>query len=104
MATGHAAGKSLFCRLIRYCLGEDTFADPDDTVSIRERFPSGAVGAEVRVRGLTWAVRRSFGSRRDDRATRADTLDQLADDGAAYDFDAFISELEASAFDCPSMT
>jgi len=99
VATGHAAGKSLFCRLIRYCLGEDTFADPDDTVSIRERFPSGAVGAEVRVRGLTWAVRRSFGSRRDDRATRADTLDQLADDGAAYDFDAFISELEASAFD-----
>jgi hypothetical protein len=34
--SGHGAGKTLFCRLLRYCLGEDTFANDDLRRSIAE--------------------------------------------------------------------
>src|ERR1039458_8984477 len=28
--SGHGAGKTLFCRLLRYCLGEDTFSRSEE--------------------------------------------------------------------------
>lgn len=97
-STGHAAGKTLLCRQIRYCLGEDTFADPEDTAAIRTRFPNGGVGAEVRLCGETWVVRRAFASRADDRAARAESLDALADDIHRGSFSAFREGIEAVAF------
>jgi hypothetical protein len=99
LATGHAAGKTLLCRLLRYCLGEDSFADPEDTPAIRRRFPNGAIGAEVRLRGQTWVVRRKFGSPRDDRAMKAEELSALADDEFRGSFGSFIGALESSIFD-----
>lgn len=98
VSTGHAAGKTLLCRQIRYCLGEDTFADPDDTTAIRTRFPNGGVGAEVRLSGETWVVRRAFASRGDDRALRAESLDALADDTLRSTFGAFREAIDAVAF------
>lgn len=98
VSTGHAAGKTLLCRQIRYCLGEDTFADPDDTAAIRTRFPNGGVGAEVRLCGETWVVRRAFASRADDRSLRAESLDALADDTLRGTFGAFREVVEAVAF------
>jgi hypothetical protein len=98
VSTGHAAGKTLLCRQIRYCLGEDTFADPDDTAAIRRHFPNGGVGAEVRLCGETWVVRRAFASRSDDRALRAESLDGLADDSQRGSFGAFREAIELVAF------
>jgi len=98
ISTGHAAGKTLLCRQIRYCLGEDTFADPEDTAAIRMRFPNGGVGAEVRLCGETWVVRRAFASRADDRASRAESLDALADDTHRNTFGAFREVIETVAF------
>lgn len=98
VSTGHAAGKTLLCRQIRYCLGEDTFADPDDTTAIRTRFPNGGVGAEVRLSGETWVVRRAFASRGDDRALRTESLEALADDTHRSTFGAFREAIEAVAF------
>ena len=99
LATGHAAGKTLFCRLLRYCLGEDSFADPEDTEAIRTRFPSGAVGAEVRLRGATWVVRRRFGTPRDDRATKAENVERLSDESFRGSFGSFRDEIERTVFD-----
>ncbi|HEV7672593.1 MAG TPA: hypothetical protein VGS22_29085 [Thermoanaerobaculia bacterium] len=100
LATGHAAGKTLFCRLIRYCLGEDSFADPEDTGAIRMRFPEGAVGAEIRLRGETWAVRRRFGSHRDDRASKAESVEGLSDDEGHRDsYYTFRDAIEQTVFD-----
>jgi hypothetical protein len=98
VSTGHAAGKTLLCRQIRYCLGEDTFADPEDTNAIRTRFPNGGVGAEVRLRGETWVVRRAFASRGDDRALRGERLEDLADDAHRDSFSEFREAIEAVAF------
>jgi hypothetical protein len=99
LATGHAAGKTLFCRLLRYCLGEDSFADPEDTESIRKRFPDGAVGAEIRLRGETWVVRRRFGLPRDDRAMKAEGVHDLSDEGLRGSFATFRDEIERTVFD-----
>ena len=98
VSTGHAAGKTLLCRQIRYCLGEETFADPEDTAAIRKRFPNGGVGAEVRLRGETWVVRRAFASRSDDRALRAESLDALADDVHRGSFGSFREVIDSVAF------
>lgn len=98
VSTGHAAGKTLLCRQIRYCLGEDTFADPEDTAAIRARFPNGGVGAEVRLCGETWVVRRAFSSRADDRAMRGERIENLADDVHRGTFGAFRAVIEAVAF------
>lgn len=46
---GHGAGKTLFCRLLRYCLGEDQFAPEDQRLSIStglKRVGFGRGGAE----------------------------------------------------------
>jgi hypothetical protein len=98
LSTGHAAGKTLLCRQIRYCLGEDTFADPEDTAAIRMRFPKSGVGAEVRLCGETWVVRRAFASRSDDRALRAESLDAVADDAHRGSFGAFRDAIDVVAF------
>lgn len=98
VSTGHAAGKTLLCRQLRYCLGEDTFADPEDTAAIRTRFPNGGVGAEVRLCGETWVVRRAFASRADDRALRGERIEDLADDTYRDSFGAFRQAIEAFAF------
>ncbi|QEI05808.1 chromosome segregation protein SMC [Pigmentiphaga aceris] len=55
---GHGAGKSLFCRLLRYCLGEDRFAPEAQRPSIARTFLTGWVSAEVMLHGRLWGVLR----------------------------------------------
>lgn len=61
---GHGGGKTLFCRLLRYCLGEDTFAPSDQRSAIGEKLPEGWVGAEVIINKQSWGVLRPIGNRR----------------------------------------
>ncbi len=58
---GHGAGKTLFCRLLRYCLGEDRFAPDEQRLSISRAFLNGWVSAEVMLKGRLWAVLRPLG-------------------------------------------
>jgi hypothetical protein len=62
--TGHSAGKTTFCRLLRYVLGERTFGTKRAMDLIRRAFPDGYVAAELHIHGLRWAVHRPFGSGR----------------------------------------
>jgi hypothetical protein len=59
-APGHGGGKTTFCRLLRYCLGEETLGPSIQRQAIADKMPEGAVGAEVRLDGETWLIRRSF--------------------------------------------
>ena len=63
-ALGHGSGKTLFCRLLRYCLGEDRFASDILRHQIAYAFAEGWVGAEVVINGTPWAVLRPIGSGR----------------------------------------
>lgn len=59
--SGHAAGKTTFCRLLRYALGEAHFGDDGLRRALRATFPEAWLVAEVHVRGEPWVVCRPFG-------------------------------------------
>lgn len=62
--TGHSAGKTTFCRLLRYLLGEKTYGTKAGMDLIHRAFPQGYVAAELNVQNRHWAVRRPFGGGR----------------------------------------
>lgn len=76
--SGHGAGKTLFCRLLRYCLGEDTFSNDDQRRSIAQQLPAGLVGAEVMIAGKQWAVIRPIGTTRKHFAREGVTLETIS--------------------------
>lgn len=93
-ALGHGAGKTLFCRLLRYCLGEDRFAPDGQRDDIASAFRDGLVGAEVLVAGRTWAVTRSIGHRRRHVALPDADLDSLmSGDAPSTGMDEFVREI-----------
>lgn len=80
-ATPHGSGKSTFCRLIRYCLGEIHFANEEQRPLMQHKLPDGFVGAEIIVDDECWVVTRPIGMSLPSRVVRAerieDTFDQL---------------------------
>ena len=74
---GHSAGKTTFCRLLRYVLGEKTFASKSNTGLIKGLFPNGYVGAEIFVKGIKWAVLRPLGENRASYVLKDVTVEQL---------------------------
>jgi len=54
------SGQTSLVRLLRYCLGEGQFGTEAHEIRVRNAFPYGAVGAEIRVDGETWAIVREF--------------------------------------------
>lgn len=94
---GHGSGKTLFCRLLRYCLGEQRFADEEQRQRIAAAFPNGIVGAEVMVDGVCWAVVRPIGNRRRHVAIPNGNLDDVAaGDGPTTSIDPLIESIEQS--------
>ena len=59
--SGHAAGKTTFCRLLRYALGEPHFGDDTLRRALRAALPEAWLLAEVHVRGQVFAVCRPLG-------------------------------------------
>lgn len=80
---GHGGGKTTFCRLLRYCLGEDSFAPEVQRRGIRAQFPEGSIGAEVMLNGISWAVVRSLGDRRRDMVIENSTLENIWNEEAS---------------------
>ena len=78
VTVGHGSGKTLFCRMLRYCLGEDRFAPAEQRDRIASAFPEGRVGAEVMLGGIQWSVVRPIGIGRRHFAVRDADLDQVA--------------------------
>ena len=78
---GHSTGKTTFCRLLRYCLGEPTFGTKPKQQLIRECFPSGYVGIELQLDGRTWAVARPIGHAKVAYVAQDVTLETLLAEG-----------------------
>jgi len=94
-AIGHGSGKTLFCRLLRYCLGEQRLADETQRERIALAFPNGIVGAEVMLDGVCWTVVRPLGIRRRHVAIADGNLDEIAaGDGATTSIDPLIEAIE----------
>lgn len=62
IAMGHGAGKTLFCRLIRYCLGEGYPADEEQRDLISSTLINSVVCAEVVLDGTCWSIVRPLGA------------------------------------------
>lgn len=80
---GHGAGKTLFCRLLRYCLGENTYAPEEQRDSITSAFLNACVGAEVVLDDVCWAILRPLGNRRRHFAIPGGQLEELIKGEAA---------------------
>lgn len=76
-ALGHGAGKTLFCRLLRYCLGEDRFAPEAQRQSISQTLLQGWVSAEVMLIGELWGVLRPLSGARKHFAVRGTQPEKL---------------------------
>lgn len=90
--TGHTAGKTTFCRLIRYLLGEERFGTGRAQDRIRERVPDGWVVGEIWVRGEPWVVGRPFALGVHPFAAPKVTIEKALTDRGSYQ--DFLAELE----------
>jgi hypothetical protein len=96
-ALGHGSGKTLFCRLLRYCLGEDRFASDVLRHQITYAFTEGWVGAEVVIDGTPWAVLRPIGSGRKHYAVpNIELADLISTDHPATGIDPLLEAIETS--------
>jgi hypothetical protein len=77
---GHSAGKTTFCRIIRYVLGEKTFSNKANTQAIKRAFPNGYVAAELYVKGQLYAVLRPLGENRNSYVLKDGTIEQVIKD------------------------
>lgn len=91
--TGHSAGKTTFCRLLRYILGENTFGTKTGMELIQRSFPNGCVAAELHVQGQKWAVRRPFGGGRTYIKQDATIEELLKERGHPVSQDSYIREI-----------
>lgn len=73
--TGHTAGKTTFCRLLRYLLGEERFGSQRAQERIRALLPEGWIIGEVIVGGEPWIVGRPFARGVQRFASRATTVE-----------------------------
>ena len=78
-ATPHGSGKSTFCRLIRYCLGERHFANEEQRPLMQHKLLDGFVGAEIIIDGECWVVTRPIGMNLPSRATKTDRIEDTFD-------------------------
>jgi hypothetical protein len=96
-AIGHGSGKTLFCRLLRYCLGEDRYAAEDQRERVGVAFLNGIVGAEVMLDGVCWAIVRPLGVRRRHMAVAGGNLDEIASgEGTSTGLEPFLDAVESS--------
>ncbi len=99
--SGHTAGKTTLCRLVRYVLGERTFAAEITRRRIRQAFPSGWVLGEVIVDGLPWVVARPLGLGAHPFCLRDAGLEAIFEEVQRLDLSTYLEALEAMVGDLP---
>lgn len=97
--SGHGAGKTLFCRLLRYCLGEETFANGDLRHRIASALPEGLVGAEIILGSQAWSVIRPLGRTRRIVARPGSDVEELLSSGTTgTGLEPFLEAVKAALF------
>lgn len=91
--TGHTAGKTTFCRMIRYLLGEQRFGTTRAQEKIREALPNGWVVGEVFVGNERWIVGRPFGLGAHPFAVKGMTIAEALSERGRGGYQEFVAEL-----------
>lgn len=97
--SGHSVGKTTFCRLLRYCLGENTFNRKNTQTRVVECLPESFVGAEIHLDGQRWSVLRPLGCKFDSHAYQGFLSDTIALKNTPDNFDSFVTLLEKTFLD-----
>ncbi len=96
---GHGAGKTTFCRLLRFCLGENSFGSSEQQDRIRASFPAGKAGVEINIDGVRWAIIRPFRRYNRENVVRDATLEQaLLADHSTGTMATFVSAVQSTFF------
>lgn len=96
--SGHASGKTTFCRLLRFVLGERHFSSETIRQLIRDKFPAGWIVGEVVVGDEEWLVKRPIGVGRQSFAARGATFESLLDPETPWEpYQAFTDTLSENA-------
>lgn len=91
--SGHGNGKTTFCRLLRYCLGESAFGQKHVVEEIKHCFPTGYVGAVIAVDGEEWAVLRPLHQGGKSVAKLGVSIPELISAKDALAFERFVDHL-----------
>jgi hypothetical protein len=95
--SGHSVGKTILCRLIRYCLGEASFGNPGVMSRIKHSFPRGWIGMELTVDGQEWAVLKPIGQSGDSKAAKMMPVETLFEQGRQDNqYSDFMAHLQGS--------
>lgn len=93
--SGHATGKTTFCRLLRHVLGEGNFGNDALREGVRQKFKNdGWVVAEVHIQGTPWVVGRPLGLGPRSFAIPDRTIDRLFEDNARPSFDDYLDVIQ----------
>lgn len=93
--SGHAAGKTLFCRMIRYLLGERHLGNEIVQEKVASNFPNGWVLGTVFIDETPWLVGRPFEGKRGQFSIEGTTVDEFLENPNASqnDFELFETTL-----------
>ncbi len=97
-AIGHGAGKTTFCRLLRFCLGEASFGSKDQRAHITAHFPTGQVSVQVWLDGEQWTIVRPFNRYHRDKITRQVQSEENTVDQTALQIEAFTDAVQKAFF------
>jgi hypothetical protein len=96
--SGHASGKTLFCRILRYLLGEQNYGNDDMVQAVCEKFPELWVLGEVVVTGQLWLAARPLTEGPHKFALKGKTIDDyLREKPARGSFEDFVTAVEEAA-------
>ncbi len=92
---GHAAGKTTFCRMLRYALGEKTYGTAAFRNALVGQWAGAVLLAKVWLDGVSWVVCRPLGADARDIARPADSIDGFFAHGEGrIPFKDFLAKLE----------
>jgi hypothetical protein len=91
---GHTAGKTTFCRLVRYALGERSFASDSTRRRVREKLKNAWVVAEIVIGGRQWAVARPLSVGAHSFCVEDGDVDQAVEGGYRSEYRMFLDTIE----------
>jgi hypothetical protein len=79
--SGHSAGKTTLCRVLRWLLGETHYGTPDLEARIATKFIKGWAVLSLHLAGRPWVIGRSFFSKQDHQAIPDFEVDDVLSEG-----------------------
>lgn len=95
-SAGHGVGKTSFCLLLRYLLGDEATAISTLREKAAASFPKGGVAAQVHIDGESWLVFRPYAAFGHSLAKPGGVLDALFEEPRAGDFPVYLAALQAA--------